>query len=162
MRQGGQDSREERRREEIGMIPYVVLCAVAVLGAAIVAALRQARPISVAVGFRAVAASGLAAAGVLVSIFVADGFGWGWPDLSRSQIMELRLLAGLGMGLAIGIAAWLTSRRFRLGWLCLSLVLNALIALIPPQQQAVRLLFFTTATFLTILGWNEWRSTRVE
>jgi len=144
------------------MIPYVLFCAVAVLGAAIVAALRQAKPVSVVVVSRAIAASGLAAAGVLVSIFVADGFGWGWPDLSQSQAMELRLLAGLGMGLAIGMAAWLTSSRLRLSWLGLSLVVNAVIALIPPEQQAARLLFFTTATFLTVLGWSEWRSPRVE
>src|SRR2546428_13024819 len=93
MRQGREDSREEAEREEIAMTPYVLLCAVAVLGGAIVASFRQAKPLSVAVGIRAVAASSLAAAGVIVSIFVADGFGWGWPDLSRSEAMALRLLS---------------------------------------------------------------------
>ena len=136
------------------MTPYVLLCAVAVLGAVIAAAVRQAKPVSMAVWLRAVAASCLAAAGVLASIFVVSGFGWGWPDLSRSQEMGLRLLAGLGIGLAVGIAAWLASSRLRLMWLGLSLVVNALVALIPPQQQIVKLLFFTTATFLTVLGWS--------
>lgn len=153
MRQGCQDSVEQEGREEVVVLHYVLLSFLAVFSAVIVAGSKETKRFSVAMPLRTAAGSATAAIGVMASIFAADGFGWGWPDLSRSEGIRLLALAGAGIGFAIGVGAWIVSSRLRLPWLGVLVLANASIALIPPQKQAVKLLVFTTANFLFVVGW---------
>ena len=135
------------------MYLYALFSSVAVFAAAIAVALSTARPFSLSVAVRAVGGSLLAGVGGLVSIFAADGFGWGWMDPSPGRVLMLLILGGSGVGFSIAMGTWVVSRRLRVGWLALSIGTNALIPHIPPEPEIVRLFLLTAANFLLVFGW---------
>jgi hypothetical protein len=92
------------------------------------------------------------ALGVFAAVFVASGFGWGWPDLTTGDARFIRFKTGLAVGLLFAAFGWLLSRRFS-GWVAASILLNVVVVVMLPGYDFLRLLGFALGNHLVLFLW---------
>lgn len=75
-----------------------------------------------------------------VVLFACSGFGWGWPDPSRSALLLGRISIGVSMGLSGSLFAWILSRRFSFK-ISTVLILGIVATMIPDAVRSVDIQF---------------------
>jgi len=126
---------------------FVALCAV-------VSAARLSRqPLPGRYLLRATIGSLGVAVGVFVTTFVVSGFGWGWPDLSRSRELLLLVIGGLCIGLIQATFGRILSGRMPALFISSLVLANIAVLLIPSDYGIWRWAAFALANFLLLAIW---------
>jgi hypothetical protein len=135
------------------MIQIAILSLLSTFGAAIFVAAFVLRVLPGRYLLRAAFGALLSASGVAASVFVLDGFGWGWADLSRAREVFLVVTGGLCIGLFHAAFAWIVSRRMPPLFAGSLLVANIAVLLIPSHYGMWRWTAFALANFLLVTVW---------
>lgn len=135
------------------MLQYTIVAVLAAVGAAVLSAIILRSPLPPGYMQRVLVGSLILAFGIFTTVFAVDGFGWGWPDPSRTQVILLLIIAGLSIGILNVLFGWLTARQLHVTAAVALLGANVGVALIPPENDIVRKFALAMVNFCLLSFW---------
>ena len=138
------------------MLEFSLIAVIGALGAALV----SRRPISTRFVTRTLVGVVIVFAGVFTTIAYVSGAGWGWSDLTQTQLISLLVMGGIGTAVSNSLFGWIASGRFSAATAGVLLATNVAVMLIP--VVVLRLILFALTNFFFLYVWLTIRDNGVD